>query len=122
MHDRSTGKAHPILRYRYALKLVFHGFLIGIAFLGSYYLRFEFEIPPQYLPVIRELIPIVFLAKAAGFLSFGLFHGWWRYVTIRDVLPIMGGCTLGSFLFWSCSYFMYTRAEVPLSIYAIDWS
>lgn len=119
--DHSKGIMHPILRHRYVLKIFFHGFLILFAFLGSYYLRFEFEIPSRYFPVIREVIPILFLAKAAGFLSFGLFHGWWRYVTIHDVLPIAGGCTLGSFLFWASSYFIYTRAAIPRSVYAIDW-
>jgi hypothetical protein len=25
-----------------------------------------------------------------AFLAFGLFQGWWRYVSMRDILPIAG--------------------------------
>jgi FlaA1/EpsC-like NDP-sugar epimerase len=114
-----TGEP-SILRYRLALKVVIHGFIWFFAFLGAYYLRFEFSIPSQYLPVIREAFPVLLLAKAAGFSAFGLFHGWWRYVGMRDILPIAGGCALGSFLFLAAGSLLYPRGAVPLSIYAID--
>ncbi|MEW6719231.1 MAG: nucleoside-diphosphate sugar epimerase/dehydratase [Thermodesulfobacteriota bacterium] len=119
--DSVAGEERIIFRYRYVLKLFLQGFIFVLAFVGAYFLRFEFSIPTQYFPVITAAIPIVFLAKAAGFLAFGLFHGWWRYVTIRDVLPILGGCSLGSFLFWGATWFYYSRAAIPRSIYAIDW-
>ena len=113
---------HPLFRFRFVLKFVLHGFIFVFAFLAAYFLRFEFTIPYQYLPVIRETIPVLLLAKAAGFSVFGLFRGWWRYVGIRDVLPIAGGCTLGSLLFLvSGFFFSYTRASIPQSIYALDW-
>ena len=120
MSTKTTGE-HPLLRYRFFLKLVLHGLIFLLAFLGAYLLRFEFSIPYQYLPVIREAIPVLLLAKAAGFSAFGLFHGWWRYVGIRDVMPIAGGCTIGSLLFLAAGFFLFPRASVPQSIYAIDW-
>ncbi|MBP2676349.1 MAG: nucleoside-diphosphate sugar epimerase, partial [Deltaproteobacteria bacterium] len=113
---------HLVVRYRFILKLVLHGFIFVLAFLGAYFLRFEFTIPYQYLSVIRDTIPVLLLAKAAGFSAFGLFRGWWRYVGIRDVLPIAGGCTLGSLLFLVSGFFiMYPRTSIPRSVYAIDW-
>lgn len=118
--SKSVGGEHFFLRYRLFLKLVLHGFICVVAFLGAYFLRFEFSIPPQYFPVIREAIPILLLAKAAGFSIFGLFHGWWRYVGIRDVMPIAGGCALGSFLFFAVGFFLYPPSAVPRSIYALD--
>lgn len=119
MFNRVAGE-NLLVRYRFFLKLVLHGFICVMAFLGAYFLRFEFSIPFQYLPVIREAVPILLLAKAAGFSVFGLFHGWWRYVGIRDVLPIAGGCTLGSSLFFAVGFFLYPPSSIPRSIYALD--
>jgi FlaA1/EpsC-like NDP-sugar epimerase len=119
MADRLLEEEHPVFRYRYVLKLFLHGFIFTCAYLAAYFLRFEFSIPLQYYPVIRETLPVVLLAKAAVFFALGLFHGWWRYVTMRDVLPIAGGCTLGSILFWASGFFLYSH--VPRSIYVIDW-
>jgi len=111
---------HPVFRYRYVLKVLFHGVLFTLAYLGAFYLRFEFSIPPEVYPAIRKALPVLLLAKTAGFILFGLFHGWWRYVTMRDVLPIAAGCTFGSLLFFAVNYFP-SYAFVPRSIYAIDW-
>ncbi|PJB31201.1 MAG: hypothetical protein CO109_11185 [Deltaproteobacteria bacterium CG_4_9_14_3_um_filter_65_9] len=62
------------------------------------------------------------VSKAVAFLAFGLFHGWWRYVSLRDVLPIVGGCALGSLLFSGIDHlFLAPGIAVPHSIYAIDW-
>ncbi len=118
--SKSVAGEHFFLRYRLFLKLVLHGVICVMAFLGAYFLRFEFSIPSQYFPVIREAVPILLLAKAAGFSVFGLFHGWWRYVGIRDVLPIAGGCALGSSLFFAVAFFLYPPSSIPRSIYALD--
>ena len=120
MPDLPRGEEHPIFRFRYVLKVLLHGCIFVLAYFGAYFLRFEFSIPRDYFAVIRETIPIVFLAKAIGFSAFGLFHGWWRYVTIRDVMPITGGCVLGSFLFWASIHLLLPGAHVPRSIYGID--
>jgi FlaA1/EpsC-like NDP-sugar epimerase len=121
MPEPASGKEHPILRYRYVIKLLLHGFIFILAYLVAYLLRFEFVIPPAYSAGIRETIPVVLLAKSAGFFTFGLFSGWWRYVTIRDVLPIASGCTLGSVLFKGSVSLFQPHILVPGSVYLIDW-
>ncbi len=121
MPDPASGIGHPILRYRYVIKLFLHGFIFVFAYLGAYLLRFEFVIPQQFIVVIRETIPVVLLSKAAGFFAFGLFSGWWRYVTIRDVLPIAAGCTLGSVLFKGSVFLFQPHIYVPRSVSLIDW-
>jgi FlaA1/EpsC-like NDP-sugar epimerase len=117
----APGSDHPVLKYRYVLKFLLHGFVFISAYLGAFLLRFEFEIPSAYTAPIRETIPLVFLAKAAAFFAFGLFYGWWRYVTIRDVLPIASGCTLGSVLFWGLVSLFQPHLAIPRSVYLIDW-
>ncbi|MEK6655499.1 MAG: hypothetical protein AABY92_10165 [Thermodesulfobacteriota bacterium] len=88
----------------------------------AYYIRFDFNIPGHYLPIIRETIPVMLIAKALGFLAFGLFSGWWRYVSIRDVLPIVAGCALGSVLFAGSVNVLWGPYYVPRSIYFVDFA
>ncbi len=115
------GKEYAILRYRHVLKFLLHGIIFISAYVGAYLIRFEFEIPPEYALTIRETIPLVFLSKAMAFFAFGLFFGWWRYVTIRDVLPIVSGCTLGTGLLWGIVLLFQPHLSIPRSVYLIDW-
>jgi FlaA1/EpsC-like NDP-sugar epimerase len=116
-----AGRERWILRYRYVLKLLLHGFIFLSAYVGAYFVRFEFELPAAYLPSIRQTIPVIFLAKATAFFAFGLFAGWWRYVTIRDVLPIVSGCTAGTALSWGLISLFHHSVAIPRSVYLIDW-
>jgi FlaA1/EpsC-like NDP-sugar epimerase len=109
------------LRFRGSVKFLLHVGIILSAYLSAYLIRFEFSVPYEYQLLMRQTVPAVLLSKALAFLAFGLFHGWWRYVSIRDVLPIAGGATLGSLLFWGADRFLFPQASVPRSIYAIDW-
>src|SRR3990172_3862842 len=99
--DTSTGKRsgeespgilsvlyETVMRYRAEVKFLLHLGIFTFAYCLAYLVRFDFVVPSQYLPVIRKSLPVLLAAKAVGFLAFGLFRGWWRYVSIRDVFPI----------------------------------
>lgn len=62
------------------------------------------------------------IAKALGFLASGQFRGWWRYVSIQDVLPIAAGSALGSALFVAGVWWVWGPSRVPRSIYFLDWA
>jgi FlaA1/EpsC-like NDP-sugar epimerase len=117
----ASAMFETILRYRAEVKFLLH---LGI-FLSAYYIaylvRFDFGIPPEYLPVMRGSLPVLLAAKVLGFLAFGLLHGWWRYVSIRDVFPVAAGCTLGSVLFAGTSVILWGPTHIPRSIYLLDW-
>ena len=87
----------------------------------AYLIRFEFNVPPEMVGVMWETIPVLVIAKALGFLASGQFRGWWRYVSIRDVLPIAAGSALGSVLFAAAVWGLWGPSHVPRSIYLLDW-
>jgi len=87
----------------------------------AYLIRFEFNIPPEMVAVMRRTIPILVIAKALAFVVSGQFRGWWRYVSIKDVLPIAAGSALGSVLFAAGVWGMWGPTQVPRSIYLMDW-
>ena len=109
------------LRFRSTVKFLLHVVIFISAYLGAFLVRFEGSLPPEYILAIRHTIPVVLASKALAFYSFGLFHGWWRYVSIRDVMPIVGGCCLGSLILWGLDVFLMTDVSIPRSVYAIDW-
>ena len=87
----------------------------------AYLIRFEFDVPPEMVVVMRRTIPVLVIAKAIGFFAFGQFSGWWRYVSIKDVLPIAAGSALGSVLFAGGVLWLWRPTHVPRSIYVLDW-
>jgi len=109
------------MRFRGAVKFALNIGIFLCAYLAAFLFRFEFSIPPEYVVLIRQTVPVVLFCKAFAFLAFGLFQGWWRYVTIRDVMPIAGGCTVGTLVFVGIDYFLMGHVSVPRSIYVIDW-
>lgn len=118
---RLTGTAEFLLHHRRPVKLFLHLYLFVVAYYLAYLVRFDFRVPPEYLHTFLETVALALAAKAVAFLAFGLFRGWWRYISIRDILPIASGCTLASILFASAVRLLPWEVPVPRSIYLLDW-
>jgi FlaA1/EpsC-like NDP-sugar epimerase len=110
-----------VLRLRVVVKFLLHLAIFFFAYSLAYVVRFDFAVPPLFVPNMWKTIPVLLVAKALGFLAFGLFHGWWRYVSIRDIFPITAGCTLGSLIFAGAVVLLWGTHYVPWSIYFLDW-
>jgi FlaA1/EpsC-like NDP-sugar epimerase len=109
------------LRSRTTVKFFLTLGIFITAYFLAWLLRFEFNVPPNMVGVMRQTIPVLVIAKALGFLASGQFRGWWRYVSIRDVLPIAVGSALGSVLFTAAVWGLWGLTYVPRSIYLLDW-
>jgi FlaA1/EpsC-like NDP-sugar epimerase len=96
---------------------------LGIA-AGSYVLavalRFDLSLPDDVVPMVVSTLPTVVLCKALGFWLAGLFSGWWRHVSVRDVVDIVRGNVLGSLFFLLAIVFGPGLAGVPRSVFPID--
>jgi len=91
------------------------------AYLLAWLVRFDFDVPPGMVDVMWQTIPILVIAKAIGFFVSGQFRGWWRYVSIKDVLPISAGSAFGTVLFSAGVWGLWGPFHVPRSIYLLDW-
>src|SRR3989304_184852 len=109
-----------LMRHRVLVKSFLHLGIFVLAYVAAWLIRFEFSIPPQYVATIRETLLLLLAARAIGFLAFGLFRGWWRYVSITDILPIGAGCTLGTVLFVALVALSGGSSQIPRSIYVLD--
>ena len=105
-----------LLKFRNLAKfLLTAGIFVG-SYITAYLLRFELVMHADYLSLIVTTLPLLLVAKSVGFLSFDLYRGWWRYVSLRDVPSIVAGCTFGSILFAVGAYTFHSEIRIPRSM------
>ena len=96
--------------------------LVAFALSGvlAFLLRFDFSVPEIFSGHFRFAIPVWVVAKAVSFRIFGLDRGWWRYVSVPDVVRIVAGNLLGSVLA-SLIIVAVGPSSFPRSLYALDF-
>lgn len=88
---------------------------ISLAFL----LRFEFAPPGTYSRYLWAALLTWAPIKLVVFLFLKLDRGWWRYVSIHDILRLLFGNALAS-LFCCIAILLSGQHNFPRSIYIID--
>lgn len=61
----------------------------ALAWIGAYWLRFNFEIPPDQTSGMLSMLIWIMPLQLAFFLAFGLYRGIWRYASIPDLKRIL---------------------------------
>jgi FlaA1/EpsC-like NDP-sugar epimerase len=85
----------------------------------AFLLRFDLRIPPAYVRRLLYVLPVWIVAKSFVFVLAHLHRGWWRYVSLADLMRIVVGNLGGSAL--SCAIIVLTGPHgFPRSIYILD--
>jgi FlaA1/EpsC-like NDP-sugar epimerase len=108
------------LRYRRVATITATVAIIVASYLGAVGLRFDFDIPFDLEPILLHTVAVVAACKIVAFWSTGLFTGWWRHVSIRDVDGIVKGNLFGSLLFVCAMVFGHGLDGFPRSVFLID--
>ncbi len=90
------------------------------AFLFAFSIRFDFVIPKEYWPRIVSLLPPLLAIKLVVFWRIGLFKGWWRYVSMPDLVQIFKGNLIASLIFVGYAVFVYRLEQIPRSVLVLD--
>lgn len=106
--------------FRARFILVLKSTLIALAFIAAYFFRFDLTIPSGYWPHILHLILPIILIKLVCFRKMGLNHGWWRYVSLADVVDIFKANVVASLAFILYVVFIYGIQGVPRSVLLLD--
>jgi FlaA1/EpsC-like NDP-sugar epimerase len=93
--------------------------IVGAFFL-AFLVRFDLTVPAVYWPKIFLLLPALLLIKLVVFWRIGLFAGWWRYVSMPDLVLIFKGNLLASLVFVGYAVFMQHLEQVPRSVLVLD--
>jgi len=73
-------------------------FIFAGAGLAAFLLRFELTIPQQELAHLGFALPVWIVVRSISFRLAGLDRGWWRYVSIADVVRIAWATLISSAL------------------------
>ena len=73
-------------------------FLVMIAWLGAFWLRFNLDIPPEFLALAWLSCPWVMLAFATGLVIAQVYRQVWRYVGLPELRQLGIGILLGAVL------------------------
>ena len=88
-----------------ALIVLIDTLLVSAAFYGSYLIRFDFDIWPEYRILIIKLLPIVVIIRITAFYYFGVYRGIWRYTSLDDLVSLLKSVFVGSVLLIGINYF-----------------
>ncbi len=94
LHHHQSG----IQRGPQLLHLAIEALLIALAGLGAFLLRFEFEIPPLYVPHLKVALAIWILVKLSAFQWHRLDRRSWRFFSINDMLQVCKANVMGTLL------------------------
>ncbi|WP_334223852.1 polysaccharide biosynthesis protein [Thiosocius teredinicola] len=106
-----------ILWVRRAGIVVLDMLVAAIAWLGAYWLRFNFStIPEPFLNQAFHSLPLLLLMQAAIFAWFGVFRGVWRFTSVPDLVRILKAVFLGATLATVVLFAVYRLEQVPRSV------
>ncbi|MBW1998099.1 MAG: polysaccharide biosynthesis protein [Deltaproteobacteria bacterium] len=95
--------------------------LISAAWYFSYLLRFNFQIPPESINLMKRLLPLIVAIKIVTFFFCDLYRGMWRYTSIRDFFDIIRAASISSLIIVVLILYMHRFAGFARSVFIIDW-
>lgn len=97
--------------------------LVNAAVLLALWLRFDGEIPRQYIVSYRQLALVFTVVRVTCLYAFGLYKRLWQYASIGELLSIVGAVTVGTLANVTYAYFQMQGGTFPLprSVFALSW-
>jgi FlaA1/EpsC-like NDP-sugar epimerase len=105
---------------RFWLIMVFKFCLIALSLLLAFLVRFDLTLSLANWQLFTQLLAPLLIIKLTVFWKMGLNHGWWRYVSISDVIEIFKANVFASALFVLYVTFSHGMAGIPRSVLLLD--
>lgn len=118
--SQKTGAVKTWERVRFLLVVALQAAIIVLSLWIAFAVRFDFHIPPVHLKRFYSLLPVVLGIKLGVFWWLGLFRGWWRYVSMSDLITILRGNLLASLGVLLYAVFVIRLTHVPRSVLILD--
>ena len=116
-----SGVAVNVLRGnpRSLLAFVHDVAVASVAWLAAFWLRFNFDIPPEFSAAMLATVGGVMVLDAVCFLGFGLYRGMWRYASIHDLRLIVIAVGVAALAFPALVVLIQPAFVVPRSVYVL---
>ncbi len=122
--EQKPGLAHGklpdwFLAIRLPLLVLGHAVLFTAGYFLAYCLRLDFVLSPELMATFWRTLPWVLGVHLFLFGLFNTYHGWWRYVTFRDLMSFVLPLFLSAAILWGLGQFL-PAARIPNSILALN--
>lgn len=107
-------------RKRFYVILILTSIIVVGSLILAYAFRFDFSIPNQYWARIVTLIPIVLAVKLTLYWHYGCFRGWWRYVSMPDLVQLVKANLIASLIFVVYAVAVYRLDLIPRTVLLLD--
>ena len=107
-------------RQRFFVIFVITSLIVVSSLVLAYAVRFDFSVPSSYWPRMAALVPAVLVIKLTVFWQFGCFRGWWRYVSMPDLIQIVKANILASLIVVLYAVAAYRLEQVPRTVLFLD--
>ncbi|NOT22179.1 MAG: polysaccharide biosynthesis protein [Nitrospiraceae bacterium] len=115
-HGLASRYGHIALRYRSVLVICTQLGLIAAANATAFALRFEGDIPSDYVRLFLWGLPIVVTIYGIGLVMFGIQRGLWRYVGLHDLGRILWASVISSVVFYGVVHGLLGWVAYPRSV------
>ncbi len=109
----------PVVNPRSALAFLHDIVVAGMAWLAAFWFRFNFDIQPEFVPIMWVTVGWVMVLDALCFWLFGLYRGLWRYASIHDLRLIVIAVGVAAIAFPALMVLIQPAFVVPRSVYVL---
>lgn len=90
------------------------------AWVFAFLLRFNFQIPANFVNYIWQTLPVIFAIYAICFYSFGLYRGLWRFASLPDLKRIMRAIGFAALLNAAYALLVHPTIIIPRSVLILN--
>lgn len=92
----------------------------GLAWWFAFFLRFNFDIPQEYMVLLQSTLWIVVPLYGFSFILFNLYRGTWRFASLPELKRILLTVIITSIAVTAFLFMFRLEASVPRSILIFD--
>ncbi len=94
--------------------------LFAAAFYVAHLFRFDFDIDPHFFLQFQNTLVWLIPLKVAIFFALGLYHGMWRYTSIRDFGHLFQASALSTLLIMAIILYVYRFQGFSRAVFLMD--
>jgi FlaA1/EpsC-like NDP-sugar epimerase len=120
MRDEGLRVLAVVVRFRRALIVAFQLLVMVAANLIAFQLRFDNGVPAWAAIVCWQTLPWLVAIRAATFVPFKLYEGFWRYTSVHDLRALVSAISVSSVLFVLFVKSPLGPGVYPRSVFFVD--
>jgi len=106
-----------MLTFNKKIAVILHDFtMTAIVWQGSWWLRFNFDIPDDYWEISLYTLPLILLIQGLVFWRFNLYRGLWRFSSLPDLWNIFRAAVFGALCITLVLFISIRLEGIPRSI------